>query len=178
MFIIPYTTTQSLKLSRFIFLTITLSMLAFNSISILKNQYRKFRANQNLPLKIHSVNGAMGFLSIVTLPITILLTSSNQFVVQTFYTSGFFIVSIDYFLYPLRNKIQQTPPLDIFSKREKEILYTFLLNSELTYPEISKKLFISDKTFSVHMSNIYKKAEVKGRKELYEKYKDCDIYSL
>ncbi|WP_114820748.1 helix-turn-helix transcriptional regulator [Chryseobacterium sp. KLBC 52] len=175
-FIIPLTLTKSINISRYIFLSIILVILLVNTISIIKNQYLKFKSNKEFFLKVHSINGAIGFLSIVLFVFTILASSGNQFIVQTFYTLGFFIVSIDYFLYPLRKKeIKKSIPFEKLSVREAEVLMILLENPNLKYAELSQRLNISEKTLSTHLSNIYKKTEIKGKKEIHEMsniYKD------
>ncbi|MBP1165613.1 MULTISPECIES: helix-turn-helix transcriptional regulator [unclassified Chryseobacterium] len=168
-FIIPLTLTKSINISRYIFLSIVLIILLVNIISILKNQYLKFKSNKEIFSKVHSINGAVGFISIVLFVFTILASSGNQFIVQTFYTLGFFIVSIDYFLYPIRKKeIKKSIPFEKLSVREAEVLMILLENPNLKYPEISQRLNISEKTLSTHLSNIYKKTEIKGKKEIQE----------
>lgn len=168
-FIIPLTLTKSINISRYIFLSIVLIILLVNIISILKNQYLKFKSNKEIFSKVHSINGAIGFISIVLFVFTILASSGNQFIVQTFYTLGFFIVSIDYFLYPLRKKeIKKSIPFEKLSARESEVLMILLENPNLKYSELSQRLNISEKTLSTHLSNIYKKTEIKGKKEIQE----------
>jgi DNA-binding CsgD family transcriptional regulator len=58
------------------------------------------------------------------------------------------------------------PPLNtILSRRELEVLDALLLNK--SNPEIAQNLYISESTLKTHITRIYKKLEVKNRKELF-----------
>nr|WP_276590706.1 MULTISPECIES: helix-turn-helix transcriptional regulator [unclassified Chryseobacterium] len=59
-------------------------------------------------------------------------------------------------------------PFEKLSARETEILKLLLENPNLKYAEISGMLNISEKTLSTHLSNIYKKVEIKSKKEIKE----------
>lgn len=59
--------------------------------------------------------------------------------------------------------------MQILTDREKELV-TLLLDKEMSYQDISDKLFIARGTVSKHASNIYKKAKVKDRKSFKQKY--------
>ena len=54
--------------------------------------------------------------------------------------------------------------------REKELL-NYFLDESLTYQSIGEKLCIDPKTVSIHASNIFKKINIKDRKELLQKHK-------
>lgn len=105
-----------------------------------------------------------------------MIFGDNQFIEQTFFSLGFFVLSLDYFLYPLRKKeIKKSISFEKLSVRETEILMMLLDNPNLKYSELSKILNISEKTLSTHLSNIYKKIEIKSKKEIQEiskMYKD------
>lgn len=171
LFIIPYSITKSLSLSRFLFLIIILTILIINITSVAKGQFHKLKINETRILKIHTINGFLGFLSIILFPITILASSGNQLIVQLCYTLGFYFVSIDYFLYPQRKNVSERIFYNI-SKREKEVLEVFLESPEQKFSEMCERLFISEKTFSVHMSSIYKKMQVKGKKNFTKSVKN------
>lgn len=168
-FIIPLSITKSISIPRYLFLSIILIILLLNIFSILKNQFLKFKSSKEIFLKVHSIIGVIGFLSIISLPITILASSGNQFIVQFCYTLGFFIISTDYFLYPYRKQeIKKTISFEKLSVRETEVLKLLLEDPNLKYSEISQMLNISEKTLSTHLSNIYKKIEIKNKKEIHE----------
>lgn len=179
LFILPYTITGSLSYSRIYFLTFILALLSLAIILVAKQQIKKLKTHKNIIFKIHDIVGVLSFLGLISLPLTILIFGDNQFIEQTFFSLGFFIISADYFLYPLRKKeIKKSIPFEKLSVRETEILMMLLENPDLKYSELSKILNISEKTLSTHLSNIYKKIEIKSKKEIQEMskmYKDSLI---
>lgn len=176
LFILPYTITESLNYSRIYFLTFILAFLSSVIILVIKQQIKKFKTHKNIIFKVHDIIGILSFLGLISLPLNILIFGDNQFIEQTFFSLGFFIMSVDYFLYPLRKKeIKKGIQFEKLSVRETEILKLLLENPNLKYSELSKILNISEKTLSTHLSNIYKKIEIKSKKEIQEmskKYKD------
>jgi DNA-binding NarL/FixJ family response regulator len=54
------------------------------------------------------------------------------------------------------------------TRREIEVAISIFKN--LSYEEISKELFIAEKTVSKHASNIFKKTGVKNRREFSKKF--------
>jgi len=168
-FIIPLAITKSLNTARYFFLSIILAILLVNVLSVLKDKFLKLRLCKKIILKIHILIGIFGFLSIILFPVTILASSGNQFIVQLCYTLGYLAISIDYFLYPLRKKeIKKSISFEKLSARETEVLKLMLQNPNLKYAEISDLLNISQKTLSTHLSNIYKKIDIKSKKEIEE----------
>lgn len=62
--------------------------------------------------------------------------------------------------------VNTRPPLNtILSRRELEVLDALLSNKP--NPDIAQGLFISESTLKTHITRIYKKLEVKNRKELF-----------
>ncbi|MDH6252673.1 DNA-binding CsgD family transcriptional regulator [Chryseobacterium sp. H1D6B] len=179
LFILPYTITGSLSYSRIYFLTFILALLSLAIILVAKQQIKKMKKHKNIIFKIHDIVGILSFLGLISLPLTILIFGDNQFIEQTFFSLGFFMISVNYFLYPLRKKeIKKSIPFEKLSVRETEILMMLLGNPNLKYSELSKTLNISEKTLSTHLSNIYKKIEIKSKKEIQEMskmYKDSLI---
>ena len=168
LFILPYTITGSLKTSRTYFLIFILSLLIIAIIIVVKQQLQKIKTRKKILFKIHDFTGIVSFFGLLSLPITILLYGDNQFIEQTLFSFGFFIISTDYFLYPYRKEeIKKTIPFEKLSTRETEVLKLLLENPNLKYSEISHMLNISEKTLSSHLSNIYKKIEIKNKKEIH-----------
>jgi DNA-binding CsgD family transcriptional regulator len=169
LFILPYTITGSLKTSRTYFLSFFLALLILAIIIVIKQQFKKIKTRKSILFKFHDCCGILSFIGLISLPVTILLFGDNQFIEQTFFSLGFFIISADYFIYPYRKKeIKQNIPFEKLSVRETEILKLLLENPNLKYAEISHTLNISEKTLSSHLSNIYKKIDIKSKKEIQE----------
>jgi len=169
LFILPYTITGSLLISRFYFLSFFLILLLLAEIIVIDQQLKKLKSRESILFKIHDFNGIIAFSGLISLPITILIFGDNQFIEQTFFTMGFFIITIDYFLYELRKKeIKKNISFEQLTVREAEILNLLLENPDLKYAELSQILHISEKTLSTHLSNIYKKIGIKNKQELRE----------
>jgi len=169
LFILPYTITESLEISRVFFLSFFLALFVLAAFTVIKQQINKYRNRQTKVFKFHDISGILAFFGLISLPVTILLFGDNQFIEQTSFSIGFFVVSVDFFLYGLRKKeMKKHIPFEKLSVRETEILKLLLENPNLKYAEISSMLNISEKTLSAHLSNIYKKAEIKSKKEIKE----------
>jgi len=65
---------------------------------------------------------------------------------------------------PLSNPISDIP----LTTKETEV--AVLIMENLTYREISERLFIAERTASKHASNIFRKAECRSKKEFIDKY--------
>ncbi|MFP3833887.1 helix-turn-helix transcriptional regulator [Chryseobacterium sp. SIMBA_028] len=166
LFILPYTITQSLEHSRIIFLGFFLAILSLILLGIFRQQYEKFMKHDSTVFKLHEINGFLAFMGLVSLPTSILLFGDNQLIEQTGFSFGFFIITLDFFLYPKRKVIKYKKLFDELSTRESEILTILLKNPLLKYSEISQKLNISEKALSSHLSNIYKKTGLRNKKEI------------
>jgi LuxR family maltose regulon positive regulatory protein len=79
---------------------------------------------------------------------------------------------IDQILTSFKNKIKHAP-VDALSMREKEILQ--YLSQKLSNKEIGTKLFITEKTVKNHLNSIYRKLDVSGRREAYNKAREKDL---
>lgn len=62
------------------------------------------------------------------------------------------------------NEQQNTDYHIAFTNREKEVLHCIV--EALSNKEIAERLYISDKTVKIHVSNIFKKVNVKSRSQL------------
>lgn len=169
LFILPYTITGSLIIPRFYFLSFFLILLLFAAIIVSDRQIKKIKKQKNILFKVHDFNGIFAFIGLISLPITILIFGDNQFIEQTFFSMGFFIIAFDYFLYELRKKeIKKNISFNNLTVREAEILNILLENPDLKYAELSQTLHISEKTLSAHLSSIYKKIGIKNKQEIRE----------
>lgn len=169
LFILPYTVTKSLEISRVFFLGFFLIVLLLMIITVIKNQSLKIVEEKSKILKFHSLTGIFGFLALLSLPLNILIFGDNQVIEQSSFSFGFFILAIDFFLYDLRKiELKKNIPFAVLSVRENEILKILLDNPELKYAQISEQLNISEKTLSAHLNKIYKKIGIKSKKEINE----------
>lgn len=169
LFILPYTVTKSLEISRVFFLGFFLIVLLLMIITVIKDQSIKIKEDKSNILKFHSLTGILGFLALLSLPFNILIFGDNQVIEQSSFSFGFFILAMDFFLYDLRKKeLKKNIPFEALSARENEILKILLDNPELKYAQISEQLNISEKTLSTHLNKIYKKIGIKSKKEINE----------
>lgn len=169
LFILPYTVTKSLEISRVFFLGFFLIVLLLMVITVIKDQSIKIKEDKSKILKFHSLTGIFGFTALLSLPFNILIFGDNQVIEQSSFSFGFFILAIDFFLYDLRKKeLKKNIPFADLSARENEILKILLDNPDLKYAQISEQLNISEKTLSAHLNKIYKKIGIKSKKEINE----------
>jgi DNA-binding CsgD family transcriptional regulator len=168
LFVIPYTASQSLNLSRNLFLSFIMVVLLSLMRSIVEQQYSKFKKSDNQYLKLYNINGILGMLFLFSLPMVIIICGDNQLIEQTSFSFGFFVLSIDYFFCNYRPKKEQQNKILIenLTPREKEILLIILTNPKMKYIEVGDMLNISEKTISVHMTSVFKKIGVKSKKNL------------
>lgn len=171
-FIIPYTITDNLQISRRIFLVFPVLLIFLLLYIIYKSQFSSYFGFKNKYEEFHSLAGLAGIISVVSVPITMLLLGDDQTVEQTLFTLGYFFICIEYFLY--KNSIQQVYSYDL-TDRESEILNLIINDKKIKYTEISIKLNISEKTVSTHLSNIYKKVDVKSKKELIKRINEKNL---
>ena len=166
-FIVPYTVTNDLALSRKIFLIFPILLIIILIGIILKEKVSRYFFYDNIVEKYHVFTGILGILSIISNPIIMFTLGDNQDIEQTFFNLGFFFIAIEYFLY--QKTIHTTMVKDNFSltERESEILSLLIVNPNITYSELGENLNISEKTVSAHMSRIYKKTGTKNKKDLY-----------
>jgi|GEM_PF-1547835 len=173
LFILPYTITKSIEQSRIFFVSFFLIAIFVANLFFINQLYRRMKDEKNRYLKMHSINGIIGFIGLFSLPFTILLFGDNQLIEQSFFSLGIFAVSIDYFLYHKRKEeFKKVISFENLTNREGEILRVMLENPELKYSQISHMLNISEKTLSTHLSNIYKKTELNSKKDI-EELSDC-----
>jgi len=169
LFILPYTVTKSLEVSRVFFLGFFFIVLLLMIIVVIKDQTKKIKEEKSAVLKIHYFIGIIGFLGLLSLPFNILIFGDNQVIEQSSFSIGFLFLTVDFFLYGLRKKeLKKNIPIAELSARENEILKILLENPELKYAEISERLNISEKTLSTHLNKIYKKIGIKSKKEINE----------
>lgn len=167
-FIVPYTITNDLAISRKIFLFAPILLILGLIGVIIKEKVTNYFYYDNIIEKYHIFTGIMGIISIISNPIIIFTLGDVQDIEQTFFNLGFFFIAIEYFLY--QKTVQTTFMQENYSltQREAEILSLVIINPNVTYSELGNNLNISEKTISAHMSRIYKKTGAKNKKDLYD----------
>lgn len=168
-FIIPYSITNDLAISRKIFLIAPIVLILGLIIVIIKEKVTKYFFYDNIIEKYHVFTGIMGILSVISNPIIMFTLGDVQDIEQTFFNLGFFFIAIEYFMY--QKTVQTSVMQENYSltQREAEILSLVIINPNVTYSELGSNLNISEKTISAHMSRIYKKTGAKNKKDLYDK---------
>ncbi len=168
LFILPYTITNNLVLSRNIFLVIPILIITIVFFNTSYQEFIKWGIIHDKINRFRIISGIMGLFSIYSLPIIMLILGDNQDIEQSLYTLGFLFLMISYYLYD--KDLSSHDEIQNLTPREKEIFIIVVENPEIKYVDLSEQLHISEKTFSAHMSNIYKKLDIRGKKELLKKY--------
>jgi len=84
--------------------------------------------------------------------------SNGQSVFHSSMTKKFLGLSLN------RSELEPVKTKDILTEREKEVLNCLVQG--MSNKEIAQDLFISDKTVKIHVSNIFKKLDVKSRSQV------------
>ncbi|MFC3876707.1 helix-turn-helix domain-containing protein [Winogradskyella maritima] len=184
LFLLPYFLTDSLNSARLIF-TIPISVVAIIFLVIF---YRRISNPPNPTPFILRRNklAIVSIVSIALLPISTLV-GDYQWITFTVINIGFYAITtieVERYLYIIENRARmyeifalqnKTNGYEEYKKiyekltrREIEIT-TFILDG-LTYKNIGKKLFITERTVSKHASNIFKKTGVKSKKEFLSQF--------
>lgn len=168
-FIVPYTITNDLAISRKIFLIAPILLILGLIGVIIKEKVTRYFFYDNIIEKYHIFTGIMGIISIISNPIIMFTLGDMQDIEQTFFNLGFFFIAIEYFLYQRTFQTSVMQENYSLTQREAEILSLVIINPNVTYSELGNNLNISEKTISAHMSRIYKKTGAKNKKDLYDK---------
>lgn len=168
LFILPYTITNNLVLSRKIFLIIPLIIITIIFFNTSHQELKKWKVTYDKKSRFRIISGIIGLFSIYSLPIVMFILGDNQDVEQSLYTFGFLFLMISYYLYD--KDLSSNGEILNLTPREKEIFTIVVENPDIKYVYLSEQLHISEKTFSAHMSNIYKKLNIRGKKELLKKF--------
>lgn len=168
LFILPYTITNNLVLSRKIFLIIPLIIITIIFFNTSHQELKKWKVTYDKKSRFRIISGIIGLFSIYSLPIVMFILGDNQDVEQSLDTFGFLFLMISYYLYD--KDLSSNGKILNLTPREKEIFKIVVENPDIKYVDLSEQLHISEKTFSAHMSNIYKKLNIRGKKELLKKF--------
>lgn len=168
LFIIPYTMTNNLVLSRSIFLVIPLLIGLGAIINVFLRLFSDFKKNKNKYYKFRILSGIIAVLSIFSLPLTIVLFGDNQPIEHFCFNVGFIFLSISY-VFKMRylsnidkSHINQSN-FDKLTTRQKEIAYLIKKHPNKTFEELAEILFLNPKTVSSHASRIYVTLQLKSK---------------
>ncbi|WP_440881388.1 LuxR C-terminal-related transcriptional regulator [Tenacibaculum sp. C7A-26P2] len=177
-FLTTYLLTGNLRLAKTLFLIVPLFLMALFvfrafkeliSISIRRNKEKHF---------IYRMYSAYVGLFSVFIMMIIVMIGDFQVVEQSVCNFGYFVIMLSYYnslLYAYKNDIFQRSELIEqfnelgFTNREKQI-GEMLISGIEDYKKISEILFISYNGVTSHTSNIFKKANVKSKKEFISRF--------
>lgn len=185
LFLLPYLVTKNLNLSRNLFLVLAIFLSVACLTNIIFVLARDYIIAKNTHYKFRIFCSGLGMISIVSLPVIILILGDNQFIEHSAFSSGYFIISLNYLKHQIYNsKIEQDlleklqkessnktidkqdylVSLYGLSSTEKEIM--LLIIKGYNYFEISKDIYMSEDLVLKYVSNIFKKTKIKNRAEL------------
>ncbi|UGU15386.1 hypothetical protein LS482_17100 [Sinomicrobium kalidii] len=172
LFVIPYSITDDLNLSRNLFLLVPLLLTITIVVNVFVILIKRLRFQKNNYQTIRGICGMGGAVCLMSLPAVIIIFGDNQPIEHTSFSMGHIFLTIAYITsmnqksrIPEKN-LSKNPRLPLFDKltdREKEIAMLIIENPKYTYQQLSASIHINDKTFSKHVSNIYKKLELPQR---------------
>ncbi len=189
-FVLIYLLTQNANLSKLVFIIFPVSIALYYCMRTVqfilnKTNDRKDHDNHHRFLRISSY---LGIIFMATMPIVVAFgdyQSLNLGLVNiTFVLSA--IAFVKGLIYQSRMEYNALMEIGYYAKQKpskeevveaiadslthKETEVARLMLKDLTYREISKQLFIAERTASKHASNIFKKTECRSKKEFIERY--------
>jgi len=187
LFIIPYTLTLNLTLSRKLFIGIPLLLTIIFSfkflIELIQILKKKPKSTDENHFRLRIISANFGIISFLMLPLMVFI-GDYQHIEQPLVNFGFFVMTFAYIknhiyqrkrdvelLLKLKNKSNVDEVKEVISKfrlTNKEFEIAILILKGYLYKDIADMLFITDKTVSKHASNIFKKANVSNRKDFQE----------
>lgn len=196
-FIIPYTITKNIEISRNIFLVfpIYLSFIAlYNIFKYLKNDFSK---NKNKYYRTRIICGGLSMFCIVLIPIFIVILGDIHLLEHSILNMSFAFITITYILrighitsinnYFKKKLSKENDTFQNYLKldhRERELLYLMLDKPEYTYKEIIKKNHLDPKMIKVMSNKIFFILNIINKKEAtiaeysnLEKYKEYNFTS-
>lgn len=178
LFIIPYSITDDLNLSRNLFLIVPLLFTIAIVVNVFAVLIKRLKFQKYKYQIMRTLCGIGGVVCLMLLPTVIIIFGDNQPIEHTSFSMGHIFLTIAYLIsvnkrYEASKKIimsENSEPfiLNRLTDREREIAILIIENPKYTYQQLSVIVHINDKTFSKHVSNIYKKLELqqKNKEEL------------
>ena len=187
LFLIPYFLTYSLKTARFLF-TIPISIITFVFLFVFCSRISNPSNPNSFILRRYKLS-MISVASITLFPICTLI-GDYQWITFTVMNIAFYAITaieVERYLYFIENNNRMYEVFALKKKQkdelvERKIIYEDLTRreieiavsilSELSYRNIAKDLFIAESTVSKHASNIFKKTDVKNRREFLKRFRN------
>jgi DNA-binding CsgD family transcriptional regulator/uncharacterized membrane protein len=192
-FVVMYLVTGDLVLSKHIFIVFPIFIAIYfcfrTLLFIVKNKYKRKR--HLFHHKLLTLSGYLGVIFMASMPIVVFfgdyqsiinglvnisfVLSALAFYKSQLYQSRMEYATLEKIGYFSKNEIEEESPsilepiLD-FELTPKEIEVAQLILGNLTYRQISKRLFIAERTASKHASNIFKKTESASKKDFISRF--------
>lgn len=164
LFIIPYSITRDIQLSKYLFLAIPLLLIIGISINVFREFYKRLKSKLS---GLYITHILWGFCAMICIMLFLIISISNgmdPLVEYACFSMGHIFLTLAYVIYPAQlsydNKNNVHLNLDLFDTltvREQEIALLIKECPNRTYRQLSEIIHINEKTFSKHTSNIYKK---------------------
>lgn len=164
LFIIPYSITRDIQLSKYLFLAIPLLLIIGISINVFREFYKRLKSKLS---GLYITHILWGFCAMICIMLFLIISISNgmdPLVEYACFSMGHIFLTLAYVIYPAQlsydNKNNVHLNLDLFGTltvREQEIALLIKECPNRTYRQLSEIIHINEKTFSKHTSNIYKK---------------------
>jgi len=164
LFIIPYSITRDIQLSKYLFLAIPLLLIIGISINVFREFYKRLKSKLS---GLYITHILWGFCAMICIMLFLIISISNgmdPLVGYACFSMGHIFLTLAYVIYPpqlsYNNKNNVHLNLDLFDTltvREQEIALLIKECPNRTYRQLSEIIHINEKTFSKHTSNIYKK---------------------
>lgn len=164
LFIIPYSITESLIVSRFLFLILPAFIAVYCFVNLMNHFRYEYCYAKNQFYRNKMVLGILALISVIAFPFTILIFGDNQVVEHSVLNSGFLFISLMLILKRLyvsnintliENNTKHNEKLNErlnITYTEKDILFLMLNNPELDCKSLSEEYSI-DKKVICSLSN-------------------------
>src|SRR5690606_32326581 len=161
LFIIPYSITRDIQLSKYLFLAIPLLLIIGISINVFREFYKRLKSKLS---GLYITHILWGFCAMICIMLFLIISISNgmdPLVEYACFSMGHIFLTLAYVIYPpqlsYNNKNNVHLNLDLFDTltvREQEIALLIKECPNRTYRQLSEIIHINEKTFSKHTSNI------------------------
>lgn len=170
LFIIPYSITKNIQLSKYLFLIIPLLLIIGISINVFIVFSNRLKLKLSRMHVTHILWGGCAMICLMLFPIISFFNGVDPLVEYACFNMGHIFLTLAYVIsppqvsYENRNNVHLNLALfDTLTVREKEIALLIKEYPKRTYRHLSETIHINEKTFSKHTSNIYKKLRLNSK---------------